>query len=110
MSFLNDRDQYTKLSDQKSFIRIVNRSIVPMPGIEQKLFLKLLGVYLQNDLGTHKQAEYTHLYAINVYIYRTRLRSKVYLWTTAIDLPGNSPLTDSLLCNLGWLLHFQFRH
>ena len=28
VSFLTDRDQYTKLGDQRSFIRVINRSIV----------------------------------------------------------------------------------
>ena len=39
VSFLTDRDQYTKLGDQRSFIRVINRSIVQGSGIGPMLFV-----------------------------------------------------------------------
>ena len=36
--FLIDRDQYTKLGDQLSFLRVINRSIVQGSGIGPTLF------------------------------------------------------------------------
>ena len=39
VSFLTDRDQYTKLGDQRSFIRVINRPIVQGSGIGPTLFV-----------------------------------------------------------------------
>ena len=39
VSFLTDRDQYTKLGDQRSFIRVINRSIAQGSGIGSMLFV-----------------------------------------------------------------------
>ena len=38
VSFLIDHDQYTKMGDQKSFIRIINRSIVQ--GSRLRMFIE----------------------------------------------------------------------
>ena len=42
VSFLTDRDQYTKLGDQTSFKRIINRSIVQGSGIGPTLFVHFI--------------------------------------------------------------------
>ena len=39
VSFSTDRDQYTKLGDQRSFTRVINRSIVQGSGIGPTLFV-----------------------------------------------------------------------
>ena len=39
VSFLTDRDQYTKLGDQRSFIRVINRLIVQGSDIRPTVFV-----------------------------------------------------------------------
>ena len=54
VSFLTDRDQFTKLGDRRSFIRVINRSIVQGSGIGSMLFVIFIGdlkpIELDNSL------------------------------------------------------------
>ena len=50
VSFLTDRDQYTKLGNQKSFLRIINRSIVQGSGIWPTLFVIVIWSGKSNNL------------------------------------------------------------
>ena len=52
-SFLTDRNQYTKLGDQKSFTRIINRSNVQGSGIEPTLFIIFISDLTPSGRSNH---------------------------------------------------------